>query len=57
MTVESAQQFRELSADELDLVGGGFVCGGLCVVGLAFAAGVIFGAGVAVGVTAAEKSQ
>ena len=43
------QSIRPLTAAETDEVAGGFVCGGLCLAGAAFAAGFLFGAGVAVG--------
>ena len=38
-----------LTQTEVNEVSGGFVCGGLCIAGAAFAAGALFGAGIAVG--------
>ena len=38
-----------LNETEINEVSGGFVCGGLCIAGAAFAAGALFGAGIAVG--------
>ena len=38
-----------LNKTEINEVSGGFVCGGLCIAGAAFAAGALFGAGIAVG--------
>ena len=46
----------ELSLEETEEVNGGFVCGGLCILGIAALAGIIVGTGLAVGYTAAEKS-
>ena len=45
---------QELTLDEIDEVNGGFVCGGLCIAGLAFGAGFLFGAGVGVGILASR---
>lgn len=42
----------ELMSDELDAVNGGFICGGLCIAGAAFAAGALFGSGLVVGLRA-----
>lgn len=47
--METTSELRPLSTDELNSVSGGFVCGGVCVLG-AIAAGVgLFAAGVSVG--------
>ncbi|GAA0855136.1 class IIb bacteriocin, lactobin A/cerein 7B family [Aliiglaciecola litoralis] len=40
---------NKLTQVEINEVSGGFVCGGLCIAGAAFAAGALFGAGIAVG--------
>ncbi|NRA68958.1 MAG: class IIb bacteriocin, lactobin A/cerein 7B family [Pseudobacteriovorax sp.] len=40
---------NELDEQQLKEVNGGFVCGGLCIAGAAFAAGALFGGGIAVG--------
>lgn len=42
-------QIRVLDDQEINDVSGGFVCGGLCIAGAAFAAGALFGSGVVVG--------
>lgn len=47
----------ELTEDEIAEVNGGFVCGGFCIAGAAFAAGALFGSGVAIGWKAAENSD
>jgi lactobin A/cerein 7B family class IIb bacteriocin len=39
----------ELKDNEIEAVSGGFICGGLCIVGTAFAAGALFGSGFAIG--------
>lgn len=43
------QTTYEISNVELEEVSGGFVCGGLCILGASIAAGALFGAGIAVG--------
>jgi lactobin A/cerein 7B family class IIb bacteriocin len=47
-------EITELSQNEIDQVDGGFVCGGLCIAGAAFAAGALFGAGLVVGYKSAK---
>ncbi len=42
----------ELMNEQMDAVNGGFVCGGLCIAGAAFAAGALFGSGLVVGLKA-----
>lgn len=42
-------ELRPLSADELNSVSGGFVCGGACVLGAIVAGVGLFAAGVSVG--------
>ena len=46
---------RVLDTRDIEEVSGGFVCGGLCVAGLAFGAGALFGSGVAIGYHTANK--
>lgn len=46
---QDAGPLRVLSDHEIADVSGGFVCGGLCLAGVAFAAGALFGSGVVVG--------
>ncbi len=54
---EQKSDLRTLDQHEIEAVSGGFVCGGLCIAGIAFGAGLLFGSGVAVGYTAAKKSN
>ncbi len=48
---------RILSMDEIDIVSGGFVCGGLCIAAVAFGAGVLFGGGLAIGFAAGQNTK
>lgn len=43
---------QELTFDEIDTVGGGFVCGGVCVGALVVGAVAVLGAGVYIGFSA-----
>lgn len=43
------QEMYRLSEDEIAIVNGGFICGGLCVLGAISAGAVLFSAGVTVG--------
>lgn len=51
----NSHELRVLDQTEIDQVSGGFICGGLCIAGVAFGAGALFGAGVAVGWHAARN--
>lgn len=51
-----AGALRVLDTAEIEEVSGGFVCGGLCIAGVAFAAGALFGSGVVVGYYAGKRS-
>ncbi len=50
------KKIETLNVYEIDAVNGGFVCGGLCIVGIAFGAGLIFGAGMGLGYAAESKT-
>lgn len=54
--VQDAKPLRVLSAHEVGDVSGGFICGGLCIAGVALGAGALFGSGVVVGFLSARRS-
>jgi lactobin A/cerein 7B family class IIb bacteriocin len=56
-TPEMTYELRTLDQAEIEAVSGGFVCGGLCIAGVAFGAGLLFGSGVAVGYVAARNTS
>ena len=49
--------FRVLEQDEIDSVSGGFVCGGLCVLGAISAGAAFLTAGIAVGKAIGEATK
>lgn len=48
-------KYKELTSNELITIEGGFICGGLCLVGLA--AGAAFLTGVTIGIDLYENSN